>query len=155
VKPFLGMESLSQNIRTSPEDDASARCPVLRLLMVTDKGMVFESSTSYAIGCSVEMAVHLQALAKTKRTAARQSQSKSEFLTSEGLVVSCTSRAGSAGSQPVYEITLLFSCLHRQDKRKLRHLVSRYRRSTSLPESGGEAATLGGASLPEQVLGLN
>lgn len=155
MKPFLGMESSSQNIQPSPEDDAAARCPVLRLLMVTDKGMVFESSTSYAIGCSVEMAVHLQSQAKPRRTTARQPHAKSEFLTSEGLVVSCTSRAVTAGSQPVYEVTLLFSSLQRQDRRKLKHLVSRYRSSTSLPEHGSEGPSLGGTSLPPQVLGLN
>lgn len=149
------MESSSQTIRPSPEDDTSARCPVLRLLMVTDKGMVFESSTSYAIGCSVEMAVHLQTQAKTRRAAARQTQAKSEFLTSEGLVVSCTSRAAAAGAEPVYEVTLLFSSLQRQDRRKLKHLVSRYRRSASLPGSGSATVSFGEGPMPEQVLGLN
>jgi hypothetical protein len=147
------MESSSQKSCTSSEDDRPARCPVLGLLLVSDKGMVFESSVSFAVGCSIELAVHVSYQKRHKGPATRRTAAKSEFITSEGLVVSCARRPDSSGAEPVYEVTLLFASLQRQDRRKLRHLANAYRQPMRLGPEGLE--TLCEAGGREPCLGLN
>lgn len=144
------MESSSQKSPNPPEDDLSIRSPVLRLLLVSDKGMVFESNTSFAIGCSVELAVHVQSQRGNHRRASRPPGARSELITSEGVVVCCAPHAPSAvDGSPVFEVTLLFSSVRTQDRRKLKHLANRYRQPVANP-----SMTASGQS-GHDCLGLN
>lgn len=143
------MESPSKKNLPSPNDDRTARSPVLRLLLVNEKGMVFESSTSFSVGCSIELGVHAQYPWRSKTPAAGPSAPKSEFITSEGIVVSCSRLPVPSGVEPVYEVTLLFPALRRQDRRKLRHLADMHSASGETPE------TLYAVGLGESLLGLN
>lgn len=149
------MESSSQKIHAPLEDDGSARSPVLGVLLVSDKGMVIESRISFAVGCSIELGVHMPYQGRTKRwPSSRSSGRKSEFITSEGLVVSCAPQS-SAGSEPVYVVTLLFPYLERQDRRKLRHLASHYRRLHSTSAGASTPDTLRDEDIRAPLLGLN
>jgi hypothetical protein len=153
VKLFCCMESSSQNSRTSPEDDRSSRSPVLGLLLVSDNGMVFESRVSYPIGCSIELAVHVPQQKRSKSPSRRPGTVKSDFITSEGIVVSCVPRTGSPEGELVYEVTLLFSSLQKQDRRKLRHLANRYLHPMSLASTEGPSTLCN--PMREPCMGLN
>jgi hypothetical protein len=68
-------------------------------------------------------------------------------------VVSCARRATPADEDPVYEVTLLFSSLRQQDRRKLRHLANLQQRPGTAAEE--DESTLCEARIQGAVFGLN
>ena len=122
---------------------------------MSDKGIVFESRVSFSIGDSIELAVHLPYQGRNKGLTSRSSTSKSEFMTSEGIVVSCAPRSAPAGAEPVYEVTLLFPSLQRRDRRKLRHLANAYRHPIHLETHPESATAPSDTEVDPSILGLN
>lgn len=90
--------------------------------------MVFQSSVSFAVGCTIEVGVHVGSGQGVPKPGAAPTLSD-EVVTSEGMVVSCV--VCPAGDDlPLYEITLLFPALGRNEGQEFRELVRHH-------ESGG------------------
>lgn len=91
--------------------------PVLRVVQVTEKGVIFESREAFEIGSWIELGFHIQPPNPNGKPASGRLP-ESAFISTEGMVVSSSYCAGSDG-MPVHEITLLFGEMSDSDKETL------------------------------------
>ena len=94
--------------------------PVLRILQVNDRGVVFESREAFEIGSTIELGFHVQYHVDAKAEHPRLE--RNEFITAEGVVVGSALCAGEDGA-PIHEVTLLFSSMSARDCRALRRFT--------------------------------
>lgn len=94
--------------------------PVLRVLQVNDRGMVFESRSSFEIGDIIELGFHVKYFAGPNHPDGRVE--RTEFITAHGVIVSSMLCASSDG-ELVHEVAMLFNEMDRRDSRALRRFT--------------------------------
>ncbi|MFT5465160.1 MAG: hypothetical protein ACI8UO_000247 [Verrucomicrobiales bacterium] len=112
------MESNNRHFKTSCGDfHCEISSPVLRILQVNDRGVVFETRQSFEIGASIKLGFHVRFTVGASE--AKVDPARNEFISGEGLVVDCKLCAAEDGSS-IHEVTLLFSSMSPRDCRALR-----------------------------------
>ncbi len=118
--------------------------PVLRVLQVNDRGVVFESRCDFEVGDIIELGFHVKYFAGPSDADGRVE--RNEFITAHGVIVSSMLCASMDG-RPIHEVAMLFNEMDRRDSRALR-------RFTEI-EVGHQRADLDAKDKVEGVLGMN
>tara|TARA_R110002096_G_scaffold288244_8_gene481957 strand:+ start:2409 stop:2837 length:429 start_codon:yes stop_codon:yes gene_type:complete len=121
--------------------------PVLRVLQVNDRGMVFESRNDFEIGDIIELGFHVKYFAGPNQPEGRVE--RTEFITAHGVIVS-SMLCASADGNLVHEVAMLFHEMDRRDSRALRRFT----------EMEGQRKSLGQEHGPEEdavsgMIGMN
>ena len=94
--------------------------PVIRLLRITEQGLVFESWRNFEVGIFIDFGMHVPGRPAEPASAGGLDH-KPSFLNLEGFVVDCQA-CGRDGS---YQVTVMFSDLEAADRELLRELELR------------------------------
>jgi len=113
-------------LQHDPRDlNQSQPSPVVRLLRITEQGLVFESWRNFEVGIFIDFGMHVPRRAATAGTAGNRDH-KPSFLNLEGFVVDCQAVCCSEG-QPhcrnaSFQVSVMFSDLDATDRALLREL---------------------------------
>jgi len=114
------MESNHRPLKSSCADyHSEISSPVMRLVQVSDQGVVFESRAAFEVGAMIELGFHVKYWVDSPKT---QRLECTEFILGQGTVVDCNFCSRHDGS-PIHVVTLLFSTMSRRDRRALRRFT--------------------------------
>lgn len=136
----------------SHQSHQSQRSPVVRLLRITEQGLVFESWRSFEVGIFIDFGMHVPGRPATPR----EDDHKPSFLNLEGFVVDSQADCQSASRNASYRVTVMFSDLDSTDRALLRELEACVRPQPAVPASATSMSPreMFMAQL-EEVFGLN